>query len=588
MTIEQITVPDIGDFENVDVIEVLVSPGARVNKEDSLIALESDKATMEVPSPMAGVVKELKVKVGDKVSQGSVILSLDAEQGGTTPQAGQQAEQQTATDSTQAAARTATAQPISRPSATGATKHAEVLVLGAGPGGYTAAFRAADLGKQVVLVERHAQLGGVCLNVGCIPSKALLHVAQVIEETHAMTERGVDFGGAPSIDSKKLVDWKNQVVTRLTSGLERIAEKRQVHVVRGSAMFVSPGELEVTGSNGKQTITFDSAIIAAGSQAIKLPQLPADDPRILDSTSALELPDIKGDLLVIGGGIIALEMATVYHALGATVTVAVRSGELLSGLDKELVAPLRKRIGKLYKNIHYHTEVEKVDAGGKQLTVHFSGDGAPEPARFDYILAAVGRRSNGDKIGCENAGVHVDDKGFITVDKQMRTNVSNIFAIGDITGDPLLAHKASHQGKVAAEAAAGLKSVFDVRAIPSVAYTDPEVAWVGLTEPEAKAQGLNFGKGVFPWYASGRSLSLGRDEGLTKLLFDKESGRIIGMGVVGPNAGELIAEGTLAIEMGADAQDIALTIHPHPTLTESVMMAAEIFEGTITDLYLPK
>ena len=586
MSIEQIKVPDIGEFENVDVIEVLVSPGDKIKKEDSLISLESDKATMEVPSPMNGTIKELKVKVGDKVSEGSLILTLAVEETGTKEEAEQKPAAEAAAPTEQGAPKQ---QPTThRPTVSGADIHAEVLVLGAGPGGYTAAFRAADLGKRVILVERYPQLGGVCLNVGCIPSKALLHVAQVIDETKHMKDWGVDFGGAPKIDTSKLVEWKNNVVNRLTSGLKTIAGKRQVQVVQGTGHFISPGEIEVTTDDGKKTISFDNAIIAAGSQAIKLPQLPNDDPRILDSTSALELPDITGELLVVGGGIIALEMATVYHAMGAKVTVAVRSGDLLSGLDKELVAPLRKRINKLYKNIHFHTEVEKVDLKDKGLVVHFKGEGAPEPIRFDYILTAVGRRSNGDKIGCENAGVHIDGKGFITVDKHMRTNVSNIFAIGDIAGDPLLAHKASHQGKVAAEAAAGLKSAFDVRAIPSVAYTDPEVAWVGITEPEAKEQGLNYGKGIFPWYASGRSLSLGRDEGLTKLLFDKDSGRIIGMGAVGPNAGELIAEGTLAIEMGADAEDIALTIHPHPTLSESVMMAAEAFEGTITDLYLPK
>jgi dihydrolipoamide dehydrogenase len=589
MTIKQINVPDIGDFDDVEVIDVLVSPGDTIDKEDSLISLESDKATMEVPSTHSGTVKEVKVKVGDKVSEGSPILTLEvaqeAEQTSNT--------QPTDSASTEAGKKQAPQQPESTPSSrpapsTNADMHAEVLVLGAGPGGYTAAFRAADLGKRVILVERYPRLGGVCLNVGCIPSKALLHVAQVIDETRDMKQWGVDFGGAPKIDKDKLVNWKNSVVERLTGGLEGLAEKRGVQVVQGKGQFISPGELAVETGNGNKTISFDSAIIAAGSQATKLPQLPDDDPRILDSTSALELPAITGDLLVVGGGIIALEMATVYHALGVNVSVAVRSGTLLSGLDKELVAPLRKRISKLYDDIHFHTEVDKVETGNKGITVHFKGEGAPEPKRFDYILVAVGRRSNGDKIGCDKAGIHVNEKGFIAVDKQMRTNVSHIFAIGDIVGDPQLAHKASHEGKVAAEVAAGLKSAFDAKVIPSVAYTDPEVAWVGLTEPEAKSQGLNYGKGVFPWSASGRSLSLGRDEGLTKLLFDKDSGRLIGMGVVGPNAGELIAEGTLAIEMGADAQDIGLTIHPHPTLSESVMMAAEAFEGTITDLYLPK
>lgn len=595
MTIEQINVPDIGDFEDVDVIEVLVSPGDKVQQEDPLISLESDKATMEVPSPRSGTVKELQVKVGDKVSEGLPILTLEVDAAAATEkpaaqtkavESDQEPRQQTAPE--RQTPPTTEKQKAPAGSASDADMHAEVLVLGAGPGGYTAAFRAADLGKRVILVERYPRLGGVCLNVGCIPSKALLHVAQVIDETRDMKERGVDFGGAPAIDKGKLVGWKSSVVDRLTSGLEGLAEKRQVQVVQGSGQFVSPGKLEVATDNGNKTISFDNAIIAAGSQATKLPQLPNDDPRILDSTSALELPDIKGELLVVGGGIIALEMATVYHALGMNVTVAVRSGNLLSGLDRELVAPLRKRISGLYQAIHFRTEVDHVETKDQGLLVHLKGENAPQPKQFDYILVAVGRKSNGHKIGCDKAGVHVDDKGFIQVDKQMRTNVSHIFAIGDIVGEPLLAHKASHEGKVAAEVAAGQKSAFDARVVPSVAYTDPEVAWVGVTEPEAKQQGLHYGKGVFPWNASGRSLSLGRDEGLTKILFDKDSGRIIGMGVVGPYAGELIAEGTLAIEMGADAQDIGLTIHPHPTLSESVMMAAESFEGTITDLYIPK
>jgi len=423
--------------------------------------------------------------------------------------------------------------------------------------------------------------------VGCIPSKALLHVANVIEESQAMKDRGVDFGGKPGIDKDRLVTWKNGVVERLTTGLATLAENRQVTIIQGRGKFKSPSELGVSTSQGEITVTFDNAIVAAGSQARKLPQLPNDDPRILDSTSALELPDTKGEVLVIGGGIIALEMATIYHALGAEITVAVHSGSLLSGLDKELVAPLRKRITKKYRNVYFNTEVQKVEVGDIGLLVYFEGQNAPQPKRFDYILVAAGRRPNSDVIGADNAGINVDKNNFITVDKQMRSNVANIFAIGDIVGAPLLAHKASHQGKVAAEVAAGMNSAFDVRVIPAVAYTDPEIAWVGLTEPEALAQNLNFEKAVFPWYASGRSLSLGRDDGLTKMLYYKDNRRIIGIGVTGPNAGELIAEAALAIEMGADAQDIALTIHPHPTLSESVMMAAELAEGTITDLYIP-
>ena len=577
-----VAVPDIGDFKDVDVIEVLVKPGDAVNPEDSLITLESDKATMEIPSPYKGVIKELKVNVGDKVSQGTLILDMEVTEEVAGAQITQPGTQKPQPKETSEEKRT-----IGETVSTESELHAEVVVLGAGPGGYTAAFRAADLGKKVVLIERYPTLGGVCLNVGCIPSKALLHVAELIEQAKEMKEHGVDFG-QPQFNTEKLREWKDQVVGRLTSGLAGLATKRNVIVIQGTGKFSSPHQIEVKTSDGPITISFDNAIIAAGSRAIKLPGFPTGDPRILDSTSALELPKIKGELLVVGGGIIALEMAAVYYALGTKVTIAVRSGTLMSGLDKDLVNPLLNRISKRYQNIHFHTRIQRVEPRKDGLLVSFEGENAPTAKRFDQILVAVGRLPNGDQIGAEQAGVKVDASGFIPVDNQQRTNVSHIYAIGDIVGHPLLAHKASHEGKVAAEIIAGLKSAFDARVIPSVAYTDPEIAWAGLTEDDAKQKGLRYGKGIFPWSASGRSLSLGRDEGLTKMLFDKETGRLIGIGIVGTHAGELISEGALAIEMGADAADIALTIHPHPTLSETIAMAAESFEGTITDLYVPK
>lgn len=466
------------------------------------------------------------------------------------------------------------------------TTKAEVLVLGAGPGGYTGAFRAADLGKKVVLVERDETLGGVCLNVGCIPSKALLHAAKVIEEASFMANHGVNFG-KPSIDLAKLRAWKDSVVKRLTGGLTMLAKQRKVEVVHGEGKFISPHQLEVTSSKGKQIIEFENAIIAAGSQPVRLPFLP-DDPRIIDSTGALELKAVDGEMLVLGGGIIGMEMATVYHALGAKISVVELMDMLMPGADKDIVMPLYKRLSKHYK-FYLKTKVTKVEAKKDGLWVTFEGEQAPkEPVRYDRILAAVGRRPNGKLIGAEKAGVNVDEKGFIPVDKQLKTNVPHIYAIGDVVGNPMLAHKASNEARVAAEVIAGKKHYFDPRCIPSVAYTDPEVAWVGVTETEAKEKGINYGKGVFPWAASGRSLGQGRDEGLTKLIFEKDSHRIIGAGIVGPNAGELIAEIGLAIEMGCDADDIALTIHPHPTVSETVALATEVFEGTITDLYLPK
>ncbi|RDI38448.1 Dihydrolipoyl dehydrogenase [Aquicella lusitana] len=468
------------------------------------------------------------------------------------------------------------------------TIQTEVVVLGSGPGGYTAAFRAADLGKKVVLIERYDVLGGVCLNVGCIPSKALLHAAKVIDEVAEMSEHGVQFG-KPKIENKKLRDWKSSVVSKLTGGLKMLAKQRKVEVVHGVGKFISDHEIDVTAKDGKkETIKFEQAIIAAGSRPVKLPFLP-DDPRIIDSTGALELEETHGKMLVIGGGIIGLEMATVYHALGAEITVVELMDQIIPGADSDVVMPLFKRIKQRYKNIYLKTKVTKVEAKKDGLYVTFEGENAPEkPEKFDRILCAVGRRPNGDQIDANKAGVKVDERGFIPVDKQQRTNVSHIFAIGDIAGNPMLAHKAIPEGRIAAEVIAGLKHYFDAKCIASVAYTDPEVAWVGVTENEAKSKGIKYGKGVFPWAASGRSLSLGRSEGITKLIIDESNHRVIGAGIVGPNAGELVAEVALAIEMGSDVEDLALTIHPHPTLSETVAMAAEVFEGTITDLYLPK
>ncbi len=463
----------------------------------------------------------------------------------------------------------------------------EVVVLGSGPGGYTAAFRAADLGKKVILVERYENIGGVCLNVGCIPSKALLHAAKVLDEAHDVAECGIEFG-KPKVDTKKLRDWKGKVVSKLTGGLKMLAKQRKVEIVQGVGQFTSANELEVTGPKGKQTIRFDNAIIAVGSRPVKLPFLP-EDPRIIDSTGALELEETNCKMLVIGGGIIGLEMATVYSALGTEITIVEFADQLIPAADKDVVMPLQKRIQKRYKNIYLKTKVTKVEAKKDGLYVTFEGEGAPDkPEKFDRILCAVGRIPNGKDIAAEKAGVNVDERGFISVDKQMRTNVPHIFAIGDVAGNPMLAHKAIPEARVAAEVISGLKHYFDPRCIPSVAYTDPEIAWVGMTENEAKAKGIKYGKGVFPWAASGRALSIGRDEGLTKLLIDETTHRVIGGAAVGPNAGELMGEIGLAIEMGCDVEDVSLTIHPHPTLSETVAMAAEVFEGTITDLYIPK
>ena len=657
-----LVVPDIGNAHDVDVVDVLVKPGDVVEIDTPLVTLETDKASMDVPSASAGTVAEVLLKRGDKVSAGSVIARVE-----TNSQAPAQAPAATPASPAVSEApvaesfdadfdadeleRTVT-QPILKSSAlppassgNGAAQPAprsegapppvastpapspapakatppplaarhesagdtvrmpipdltrvvrgedfnrstQLLVLGAGPGGYTAAFRAADLGLQVTLVERWSSLGGVCLNVGCIPSKALLHAAKVIEDAEAMSEYGIAFG-APALDLERLREWKGSVVTKLTGGLRLLAKQRRVEVVQGTGRFVSPNVVEVMSNSGSERIRFDQCIIAAGSEAIRLPGLPAD-PRVMDSTDALELPEFSGGLLVIGGGIIGLEMACVYDALGSKVSVVELTPQLMPGCDPDLVRPLERRIRGRYERIMLGTKVTKVEPLSEGLRVTFEGEQAPGPTVFERVLVAVGRAPNGKTIGADAAGVKVSDRGFIPVDKQMRTNVPHIFAIGDVASMPMLAHKAMHEAKVAAEVAAGEKRAFDARAIPSVAYTDPEIAWVGLTEIEAKANNIPFEKGSFPWVASGRSLSIGRDEGFTKILFDPETHRVLGGGIVGTNAGELISEIALAVETGCDATDVGLTIHPHPTLSETVAAAADAFEGTLTDLFVPK
>jgi len=571
-----VKVPDIGDFSEVPVVSVLVSVGDTVAAEDPLIEIESDKATMEVPSPAAGVVKDIKVAEGDNVSEGSLILVLEAEGVADAPKAAAPE----APAAPQAVAATGTASGAG-------DVHAEVVVLGSGPGGYTAAFRAADLGKKVVLIEKDSSLGGVCLNVGCIPSKALLHSAKVITEAEEMAEHGISFS-KPEIDLDKLRGWKESVVKQLTGGLGGLAKARQVQVVNGYGTFTGPNMIEVDNNGEKSTVSFDQCVIAAGSEPVTLPFIPHDDPRVIDSTGALELEDVPERLMVLGGGIIGLEMATVYDALGSKVTIVEFMDQIIPGADKDVVKPLHKRIEGRYEAILTKTKVTAVNATDAGLEVTMEGPKGEVVDTFDKVLVAVGRRPNGAKVNAAAAGVAVDERGFIAVDSQQRTGVPHIFAIGDVVGQPMLAHKAVHEGKVAAEVAAGHKRHFDARVIPSVAYTDPEVAWVGVTENQAKAEGMKVGKGVFPWAASGRSLSLGRSEGLTKLIFEEDSERVIGAGIVGPNAGDLIAEVALAIEMGADAVDLGHTIHPHPTLSETVNFAAEMFEGTITDLMPPR
>ena len=584
----EIKVPDIGDFDTVEVIEILVSPGDVINAEDSLISVESDKASMEIPSPQSGTVKEILIAIGDKVSEGSSIVMLEASS--ESANAAVESEPQTVTKEPSSMIKEKPA--IASAEFNGVVdEFAEVVVLGSGPGGYTAAFRAADLGKKVILIEKFENIGGVCLNVGCIPSKALLHTAQVINEAEEFSDIGVKFN-KPEIDLEKLRGHKNAVVGKLTGGLKQLAKQRKVKILHGYGKFTSPKTIELKKDDGsKLNISFDDCIIAAGSRVSKLPFIPWDDPRVMDSTDALEIEEVPKRLLVVGGGIIGLEMATVYDALGSKVTVVELGPGLIPGVDRDLIRPLERRIKKKYENIYLDTKVTAIKPESNGLVCSFEGlsnkKKAPETDTFDRVLVSIGRSPNGLLIDADKAGVDVDEYGFIHVDKQMKTNVNHIYAIGDIVGQPMLAHKATHEAKVAAEVICDMKSYFDARTIPSVAYTDPEVAWMGKTEEACKAEGVNYTKGAFPWAASGRSLSIGRDEGLTKVLFDEDH-RIIGAGIVGTNAGELIAEAVLAFEMGADINDLSLTIHPHPTLSETLNFAAEVAEGTCTDIYIPK
>lgn len=608
----KVLVPDIGDFAEVEVIEVLIKVGDVVEVEQPLITLESDKASIDVPAPQAGRIEAVLVAVGDSISEGTPIVELvretavaasppnDDSNGQSNNDSGRQPDGDGDGDGDEideddgdfldiggGSSNDRSAAEVNEVAADSHEVRCQVLVLGAGPGGYTAAFRAADLGQDTVLVERYDALGGVCLNVGCIPSKALLHTAQVIDEAAAMADHGITFGD-PQIDLGKLAQWKDSVVGQLTKGLGSLARQRKVNVLHGLGEFVSPNSLRVDGAQGTTIVHFEKAIIAAGSQAVEIGAFPNDDERLMDSTDALRLDDIPQRMLVIGGGIIGLEMACVYQSLGSRITIVELLDGLIPGADRDLVRPLQKRIEARYENIFLQTRVTAIESTDAGLKVSFDGDKAPRSDVFDKVLVAVGRTPNGHRIGADRAGVNVDERGFIAVDRQQRTNVSHIFAIGDVVGQPMLAHKATHEGKVAAEVAAGMKAAFDALTIPSVAYTDPELAWCGLTETEAKAQGVEYEKGVFPWAASGRALGIGRSEGMTKLLFDKKSGRVIGAGIVGAHAGDLIAEAVLALEMGADADDLSMTIHPHPTLSETVNFAAEIVHGTITDLYIPK
>lgn len=581
MALETITLPDVGNFEQLEIIEVLIAPGQTIEAESSMITLESDKATMEIPAPKAGTIEQVLVKVGDRISKGAPLATLKTAE---KPTAAPATPTQPATVETPPPAATMSAAP----NTSAADFSCEVVVLGAGPGGYTAAFRAADLGKKVILVERDDLLGGVCLNVGCIPSKALLHVSNILNETREMATHGVMFA-EPQIDLDKLRDFKDGVINKLTGGLTQLAKQRKVSVVQGEGRFSGSHQLTVTAADGStQTIAFEHAIIAAGSRPVQLPFIPHDDPRVIDSTGALALADIPQRLLVIGGGIIGLEMAQVYAALGSRITIVELADNIIPGADKDLTRPLLKDLKKRYEQIYLSAKVTGVTAQPDGLLVTFEGGSAPSQDRFDKILVAVGRIPNGSRIQAEAAGVSVNERGFIPTDARMQTNVPHIFAIGDIVGQPMLAHKAVHEGKVAAEVICGMKSAFTPITIPSVAYTDPEIAWAGKTEDQLKAEGIAYEKGAFPWAASGRSLSLGRDEGLTKALFSADNHRLLGVGIVGPNAGELVAEAVLALEMGADMSDLALTIHPHPTLSETLGFAAEMAEGTITDLLPPK
>ncbi|HSC48220.1 MAG TPA: dihydrolipoyl dehydrogenase [Gammaproteobacteria bacterium] len=583
----EVKVPDIGNFKDVDVIDVMVKSGDMVAKEQGLVTLETDKAAMDVPSPYAGKVVAMKLKKGDKVSEGSLIMTLEVDESAATAAPKQEAPKPAPAPMAQAPKAEPPKPAADVPEYSG--KHdieCQLVVIGSGPGGYSAAYRASDLGLDTVLVERYAALGGVCTNVGCIPSKALLHAAKVIEDAEAMAENGVVFG-EPKIDLDKLRGFKEKVVKKSTDGLAMLAKQRKVQVVTGTGKFLGPHHLAAEQGGTQKIIKFEQCIIATGSSVTRIPGLP-DDPRIMDSTGALELKDLPERLLVVGGGIIGLEMACVYDALGVKVTVVELTETLIPGADRDVVRPLEQRIKKRYEQILLGVKVAKLEATKQGIKATFEGPGAPEPQTYGRVLVAVGRRPNGKLLDAQKAGVTVDEQGFIPVDRQMRTSAPNVYAIGDVIGNPMLAHKASHEAHVAAEVAAGHKRFFDARVIPSVAYTDPEVAWVGLTELEAKAQGIAYGKGVFPWAASGRARSIDRTDGMTKLLFEEATGRLIGAAATGVNAGELTGEFALAIEMGANAEDIGLTIHPHPTLNESVMLAAEVFEGTITDLYAPK
>ena len=592
MSLVEVKVPDIGDYKDIPIIELLVAPGDTVEAEQSLVTLESDKATMDVPSPAAGTIKEIKVKLGDTVSQGTLILTLESGAAAAPAKAEPAKAEPAKAAAAPAAAPAPASQPASAPAAAQYSGSADVecdmVVIGAGPGGYSAAFRSADLGMKTILIERYNTLGGVCLNVGCIPSKALLHTALIVDEVEALGAHGITFG-KPVVDLDKLRAFKSGVVSKMTQGLAGMAKARKVQVITGVGSFVGPNHIEVVAADGKkQVVKFGKAIIAAGSQAVKLPFMP-EDPRVVDSTGALELRSIPERMLVIGGGIIGLEMATVYSTLGSKIDVVEMLDGLMMGADRDLVKVWEKYNAKRFANVMLKTKTTKAEARDDGIYVSFEGEKAPaEPQRYDLVLVAVGRSPNGKRIGADKAGVTVTDRGFIDVDKQMRTNVPHIFAIGDLVGQPMLAHKAVHEGHVAAEAAFGEKSYFDALQIPSVAYTDPEVAWAGKTEDQLKAEGVAYEKAVFPWAASGRAVANGRDEGFTKLIFDKETHRVIGGAIVGLGAGDLISEVCLAVEMGADATDIGKTIHPHPTLGESVGMAAELFEGVCTDLPPPR
>ena len=577
-----VEIPDIGSFDSVDVIDILIKEGDEIKKEDPLITVESDKASMDIPSPVDGTATKILTKVGDTVKQGSPIIEVNI----TETNKNDTKKEEKVSEKKEAPKKIAESVKIKDTEES--DLNCDVAILGSGPGGYTAAFRAADLGQSVILIERYSTIGGVCLNVGCIPSKALLHTAKVITDAEDTGSHGVTFT-KPEIDLEKLRDWKsNRVVKKLTMGLSQMAKQRGVQVIEGYGEFSSSNQISVKLVDGSQkTIGFKSAVIAAGSQSTKIPGMPEDD-RIMDSTGALELKDIPKKLLVIGGGIIGLEMGTVYDAMGSDVSVVELTDGLIQGCDRDIVRPLHKRMEKRFENIWLGTKVSKLEVKKEGILVHFEGENAPKELLFDRVLVAVGRKPNGNNIGAEKAGVAVDEKGFIAANKQMKTNVDHIYAIGDIIGQPMLAHKATHEGKIAAEVIAGEKVEFQAMTIPSVAYTDPEIAWAGITEEEAGEKNIEIEKAVFPWAASGRAISTNRTEGMTKLIFDKKTNRLIGAAIVGTNAGELIAETVLSIEMGADAHDIGLSIHPHPTLSESVAMAAEIKEGTITDLYIKK